>query len=95
MLKRVIPGLSTESLNNVQSGRSSDLLHLSSLPILHVSMTSSGNCLLGDLELTATGIVPDFHRIPFSSVESNKNYNCQRNLTRENSKVFEFRNQLK
>jgi hypothetical protein len=45
------------------------------------------------LELTATGIVPEFHRIPFSSIASDFKIRRQWNLTRYNVTVFKIGNQ--
>ncbi len=52
-------------VNLQQSGRSSDLLIISNLPIPTAGTVAYNTNEL--IELTATGIVSDFHRIPFSS----------------------------
>ena len=41
-------------------GRSSDLLYVHRLPVLHSGMEDEQFA-----ELTATGIVPDLHRLPY------------------------------
>lgn len=53
-------------VNLQQSGRSSDLLIISNLPIPKAGTVAYNTNEL--TEFTATGIVPDFHRIPFSSL---------------------------
>lgn len=52
-------------VNLQQSGRSSDLLIISNLPIPKAGTVVTNTNEL--IEFTATGIVSDFHRIPFSS----------------------------
>lgn len=52
-------------VNLQQPGRSSDLLITSNLPIPKAGTVANNTNEFH--ELTATGIVPDFHRIPFSS----------------------------
>ena len=47
-------------------GRSSDLFFGSAFPIFMISGKECGQFIPLRIELTATGIVSDFHRIPFS-----------------------------
>jgi hypothetical protein len=53
---------SSESKIHVDDGRSSDLLRCSGLPMVCATVAGVEQSIK---ELTATGIVPELHRVPF------------------------------